>query len=259
MLDLYNVDRIMQISLSRKPGFTDDRFCRVFIYGYVGDCNGGKIMPVSSGKPKLNRKLLKMAELSFLTAIIFIMSFTPLGYLKIGPLSVTFLAIPVAVGAIVVGKGAGIFLGAVFGITSFIQCFGTDPMGVILLEISPVRAAVVCIIPRVLMGVLIELIFAGVSKLVKMHYEKENAEVNKTVSFCISSYIASFFASALNTVFFLFTLYFLYIDTYFEGTSVKVIILTAIGTNAIVEAIVCTVVGGSIGAALLHAKRNFNF
>ncbi len=50
-------------------------------------------------------------QLALLTAIELIMAFTPLGYLKIGPVSITFMAIPVAVGAIVLGPISGAFFG----------------------------------------------------------------------------------------------------------------------------------------------------
>ena len=52
------------------------------------------------------------------------MAYTPLGYLNIGPLAVTFNVIPVAVCAIVLGPTGGAIAGAVFGLTSFMQAMG---------------------------------------------------------------------------------------------------------------------------------------
>ena len=46
---------------------------------------------------KLN--LGRMTRLAILAAILLLMAFTPLGYLKIGPFSMTLLMIPVAIGA----------------------------------------------------------------------------------------------------------------------------------------------------------------
>ena len=45
-----------------------------------------------------------LTRLAILSAVIIIMSFTPLGYLQIGPLALTFLTIPVAVGAVVMNR-----------------------------------------------------------------------------------------------------------------------------------------------------------
>lgn len=44
-----------------------------------------------------------MVELAAMIAIIIIMAFTPLGYIKLPGLTITFLTIPVAVGAIILG------------------------------------------------------------------------------------------------------------------------------------------------------------
>lgn len=41
-----------------------------------------------------------LVELALMAAIIFIMAFTPLGYFRTPGLSITFLTVPVAVGAI---------------------------------------------------------------------------------------------------------------------------------------------------------------
>ena len=43
----------------------------------------------------------RMSTLALLIAVVVVMSFTPLGYLVIGPLSMSLLTIPVAIGAIV--------------------------------------------------------------------------------------------------------------------------------------------------------------
>ena len=52
----------------------------------------------------LNEKQLQnMALTAVLAALVLLMSFTPLGYLKVGFVSITFLTIPVAIGAMVVG------------------------------------------------------------------------------------------------------------------------------------------------------------
>ena len=47
-----------------------------------------------------------MAELALMAAIIFIMAFTPLGYFRTPGISITFLTVPVAVGAIILGRSS---------------------------------------------------------------------------------------------------------------------------------------------------------
>lgn len=69
-------------------------------------------------KRKTNVRYL--SELALLTALVLIMAYTPLGYLKTPwGVEITFIVIPVAVGSIILGPMAGGFLGLVFGLTSF--------------------------------------------------------------------------------------------------------------------------------------------
>ena len=92
-----------------------------------------------SKKRKVSRKkIIALTENAMLSAIILLMAFTPLGYLQLGPVKMTFIMIPVAVGAMTLGEKTGAFLGLVFGITSFIQCFGLDAFGTTLLSINPI-------------------------------------------------------------------------------------------------------------------------
>ncbi len=80
-----------------------------------------------------------MVELALMVAIIFVMAFTPLGYFQTMGLSITFLTVPVAVGAIILGPKGGAICGLAFGITSFMQCFGMGAFGTMLFSINPHR------------------------------------------------------------------------------------------------------------------------
>ena len=110
---------------------------------------------------KNKEKIYKLTLTAVLTALIFVMAFTPIGYLKIGVVSITFLTIPVIIGAIVGGPVVGLVLGIMFGATSFIQCFGMDAFGTTLFGINPVFTFIMCFIPRALMGLFCGLIYKG--------------------------------------------------------------------------------------------------
>ena len=56
----------------------------------------------------------QLAILGLMTAILLIMAYTPLGYLNIGPLAISFNVIPVAICAIVLGPMGGAIAGAIF-------------------------------------------------------------------------------------------------------------------------------------------------
>lgn len=111
-----------------------------------------------------------MVELALMVAIIFVMAFTPLGYFQTMGLSITFLTVPVAVGAIILGPKGGAICGLAFGITSFMQCFGMGAFGTMLFSINPLGTAFVCIVPRLLEGLLCGLIFQALKKF----YEKRS-------------------------------------------------------------------------------------
>ena len=71
---------------------------------------------------KFNAKSLTI--LAMMAALLLIFSFTPIGTIPIGPLSITLNIIPVAIAAIALGPKGGLAMGAVFGVLSFLQCIG---------------------------------------------------------------------------------------------------------------------------------------
>ena len=108
----------------------------------------------------MNKKFTtsQITLLGLMIAILLLMAYTPLGYLNIGPLAITFNIIPVAISAITMGPVGGAIAGAVFGLTSFGQCIGiggTSLMGVTLLGINPFLALVQRFIPRLVEGLLL--------------------------------------------------------------------------------------------------------
>ena len=196
---------------------------------------------------KTTIKTKQLVILGLMTAILLLMAFTPLGYLNIGPLAITFNVIPVALSAIVLGPVGGAVAGAVFGLTSFLQCIGvggTSAMGVILFDINPIFAFIQRFIPRVLDGLLIGFIFRGVRKHTNTY---------------AASAVTGFFSAFLNTLFFMTFLVALYgntdyIQSLINGRNIIVFICTFVGINAVCEMISSTIITGAVGAALYKAK-----
>ena len=194
-----------------------------------------------------NFKTKELTLMGLLTAVLLVMSFTPIGYLTIGPLAITLNMIPVAIGAIALGPRGGAVLGAVFGITSFLQCIGiggSSPMGVILFEINPALAFVQRFLPRLIMGILTAYIYKFIKKV-----------FNSTVA----CYASGFFAAFLNTLLFMGLLVLLFGNTEYmqelmNGKNVIVFICTFVGVNAVVEMAVATVLTGIIVKALEKAR-----
>lgn len=109
---------------------------------------------------KTSTKTRQLTVLGLLTGILLLMAYTPLGYLNIGPLAISFNVIPVALAAITLGPAGGAAAGAVFGLTSFLQCIGVggvSSMGVVLFGINPVLAFIQRFVPRLLDGLLLDI------------------------------------------------------------------------------------------------------
>ncbi len=186
----------------------------------------------------------RMTQLAIFTAIIFIMSFTPLGYLNIGVIQITFIMIPVAIGAIITDAKGGLFLGTMFGLSSFLLGF-LNGWTIPIIELNPVLNSILIfiwlVIPRSLMGLLVSIIFKAVSKI-----DKTNV---------VSYLVASASGALLNTL--LYTLFMVVLFganrevlALFGATNVIVLILGVITFNAAIEVAVSLIVGGAISKSL---------
>ena len=113
-------------------------------------------------KKKFSTKFL--VEMALLVAIILIMAFTPLGYIKTAGIEITLIVVPVAGGAVTLGPAAGAILGGVFGLASFLRCFGLNAFGAMLLSINPFLAFLLYVPTRILTGWLTGLIYQGIRK-----------------------------------------------------------------------------------------------
>ena len=199
---------------------------------------------------KQNRKqtIKTIAVLGILIGLTILMAFTPVGYLRIGVVvSISFLMIPVAIGAIAKGPWAGALIGTVFGITSFVQCFGMDPFGTYLASINVFFTFIMCIVCRALAGFLAGVVYKILSKLVK----------NTPITTSVTGLCAALF----NTILFVGALILLF-GTQTVSTAIGsdvnlnviALIATICGFNAIFEAIAAFLITGAVGTALRAAK-----
>lgn len=101
-------------------------------------------------KSKVSTKNLVMCAL--LAAIIVVLQFLG-SFIKFGPFSISLVLIPIVVGAALCGKGAGAFLGAVFGL----MVFATD--SALFLAINPVGTFITVMLKGILAGFAAGLIY----------------------------------------------------------------------------------------------------
>lgn len=198
-------------------------------------------------KKKFSTKFL--VEMALLVAIILIMAFTPLGYIKTAGIEITLIVVPVAVGAVTLGPAAGAILGGVFGLASFLRCFGLNAFGAMLLSINPFLAFLLYVPTRILTGWLTGLIYQGIRK----------TKIPSNVSITI----ANLCCPLLNTTFFMSMLVFGFYQTEYIQSFVQTLgvsnpflfVIAFVGFNGLVEAVVCFIVGTAISAALKKALK----
>ncbi len=201
-------------------------------------------------KSKKTGRILRLTQLSVLVALLLIFGFTSIGYIKIGIIEITLNIIPVAIAAIVLGPTAGAICGAVFGLTSFWQAAsGMSAFGTMIFNVSPILTLVICLIPRILEGLLTGLIYKGLSKKLK-----ENS---------VPCAISSLACPILNTLMFVgsFILLFgnseVFATLYGQSASTSIIGFFAwfVGLNGVVEAIAGFIISSAVSKALLTANK----
>ena len=189
-----------------------------------------------------------MVKLALMVAIIFVMAFSPLGYLRTPGLTITFLTVPVAVGAIILGPTAGAIRGAAFGLTSVAMALtGGSAFSAALLQINPFGLLFTCLVPRILEGWICGLIFQLVKK-----FSKNGAFI-----------VASLSCPLLNTLFFMSSLVLFFYNTeYIQGIVTKlgatnplIFVILFVGVQGAIEAVACTILGSAVSRALAAAFR----
>ena len=199
-----------------------------------------------------SEKIRTLVQMAMVTAIILVLGLTPIGYPKIGTVDMTILSIPVIIGAIVLGPKAGAFFGGIFGLTSFLACFnGISPFGAALVGMNIFYTAVICFVPRILMG-------WGCGMIFKTLY-------NHRVAPFWSGLVAGLSASLINTVGFtglVFAFFWNspYIQGMAAGQNILAFALIFVGINGLIEAITCTILSATISRALLpFILKNHSF
>ena len=188
----------------------------------------------------------QLTMLGLMAAVLLLMAYTPLGYLNIGPLAISFNVIPVAISAVVLGPTGGAIAGAIFGLTSFGQCIGlggTSAMGAMLFSINPVLAFIQRFVPRLLDGICLGYIYKAMRKKTNVY---------------VSCAVTGFFSAFLNTLFFMTALVGLfgnteYVQGLMGGRNIIIGCCMMVGINAVCEMVSSTVITGAVGAALSKA------
>lgn len=186
-----------------------------------------------------------LAQLGLLAAIEIVMKLIGLGSVPVGPLYMSFLTVPIAVGAMTLGPSAGAILGAVFGLVSFKDAItGASAMTGVFFQISPVHTFILCVVMRAIMGFCVGLLFKALRFI-----DRKGGW---------SYFIGALSAPLLNTLFFMGYIVAVFYQTeYIQGlVSTKgasnplMFVVLLVGVQGLIEAIVCCAAGGVITRAV---------
>ena len=190
-------------------------------------------------------KIQKITIVSILAALTVVLSFIPIKYF----FEITITIVPIVVGILVGGRKTGLILGTVFGVISYLQCFGFSPLGVNLLAINPFLTFIVCVPTRMLMGWLAGLIN---DLLTKKHGHTR-----------VSDIVCSILVPLLNTIFFMSTLVICFYNTeliqgfkdVLGAKNVIHFILLFVGVNGLIEMAIGVLTGVSMTRVVDTIKK----
>ena len=198
---------------------------------------------------KPQKQSQKLAIMAMFAAIIFILAFTPLGFIRLPFINATTIHIPVIIGSIILGPKYGAALGFMFGLTSLINNT-VNPNPLISFVFTPLvnvpgtdsgslLALAVAFIPRMLVGVFPWFVYNGLGKILKGKLDALNLT------------IAGIIGSMTNTILVMHLIFFLFRDSYAEVRDLALeavygVILGIIAVNGIPEAIAAGILTAAI-------------
>ena len=189
-----------------------------------------------------------LTQMALLVAIEMVMKAIGLGSVPVGPLYMSFLTVPIAVGAIILGPLAGMTLGGVFGFVSVLDAVkGASLMTSNLLAVSPLHTFILCFGTRVLMGLCVGFVYQGVMKISQKS--------------TVSCFVTSLSAPLLNTLFFMGYIVLAFYQTDYIQSLVSskgaanplMFVVLLVGFQGVVEAVVCSITGTAIAGGVKKA------
>ena len=192
-----------------------------------------------------------------MAAIVIVLANTPLGMIQLPIIKATTVHIPVILGAILLGPGAGAILGAVFGICSLVS--NTMAPTLLSFAFSPflsttgipgaLKAIWISVGCRILIGVVAGWLWVLFTKI----------KLNQFIALPIVGFVGSM----VNTVTVMGSIYFLFAQQYAEAkevalTAVFGLVMGTVTASGIPEAIAAAILVLALGKVLVVVFRKMN-
>lgn len=198
-----------------------------------------------------------MVSGALMAAIVIVLANTPLGMIQLPIIKATTVHIPVILGAILLGPGAGAILGAVFGICSLVS--NTMAPTLLSFAFSPflsttgipgaLKAIWISVGCRILIGVAAGWLWILFTKI----------KLNQFIALPIVGFVGSM----VNTVTVMGSIYFLFAQQYAEAkevalTAVFGLVMGTVTASGIPEAIAAAILVLALGKVLVVVFRKMN-
>ena len=198
-----------------------------------------------------------MVSVALMAAIVIVLANTPLGMIQLPIIKATTVHIPVILGAILLGPGAGAILGAVFGICSLVS--NTMSPTLLSFAFSPflsttgipgaLKAIWISVGCRILIGVAAGWLWVLFTKI----------KLNQFIALPIVGFVGSM----VNTVTVMGSIYFLFAQQYAEAkevalTAVFGLVMGTVTASGIPEAIAAAILVLALGKVLVVVFRKMN-
>ena len=198
-----------------------------------------------------------MVSVALMAAIVIVLANTPLGMIQLPIIKATTVHIPVILGAILLGPGAGAILGAVFGICSLVS--NTMAPTLLSFAFSPflsttgipgaLKAIWISVGCRILIGVVAGWLWVLFTKI----------KLNQFIALPIVGFVGSM----VNTVTVMGSIYFLFAQQYAEAkevalTAVFGLVMGTVTASGIPEAIAAAILVLAIGKVIVVVFRKIN-
>ena len=198
-----------------------------------------------------------MVSVALMAAIVIVLANTPLGMIQLPIIKAKTVHIPVILGAILLGPGAGAILGAVFGICSLVS--NTMAPTLLSFAFSPflsttgipgaLKAIWISVGCRILIGVVAGWLWVLFTKI----------KLNQFIALPIVGFVGSM----VNTVTVMGSIYFLFAQQYAEAkevalTAVFGLVMGTVTASGIPEAIAAAILVLALGKVLVVVFRKMN-
>lgn len=195
-----------------------------------------------------------LVSLAMMCAVLLVLGMTGIGFIQLPVIKATTMHIPVILGAILLGPGAGAVLGGVFGLCSIWA--NTTAPGLLSFAFSPfmtteglpgvLKSLWIALVCRILLGLLAGWFWKLFKKVLKKDY--------------VALPVTAALASVCHTILVMGSIYLLLAQQYADAKNVAAsavfnLVLGTIVASGIPEAIAAAILVTGIGKALLNISK----